>query len=651
MHARLTLLAVLLAGLVLAGCESEPPAEPQSPEPPAETAEKTPAPPAEASDLAAAVGHAPADAIVVLAVANLAELETNLKGLVGDAVEEMTLVRDLTAELPAAGLDAAGPMALIIPAAVDDPEGRDEADPVRVLRITDASALKGEDVGAGIVAVERDDGEKTCVLKLDSWALVCHNPDPIKAVMRAEKKIELSDAQKAALAERDVWVHLNLHALAAMGRQAMQKAQETMAKQNPEAAKNLEASLKMMDWIFGVADDITGMHAAADVTAEGIHAMVQADLAEGSHLAALAASGTGTPIKDYKAGLPATDSLVLAVWAALDWQKAMPPMKALIKPLIDMMAEGEDEATAKAIREMWAAYEKWGGVMGNRFALVLEVPEPGTGVYQLAETFEIKDPEAYRALLKKYMDASSAFMDAIMTKFTVPGATPGMSPQLPYVESETSYKEAAETIEGVPVDVMRIRFKVNAPEGAPPEAAQQIKKMLDLMYGPDGMEFRTALIGNTGLATMGGPAVAARAIKAVKGEVPDLATAPKVAAALKEVPEGQGVILLSAANYMYLGMGMSDRMLAQQFPPDVLEAAEKAGHGPLAKPAAAGLTRITGPDEKNRVTMMIDMPAADLRSAITLIDRFTKRVEFLSRKMQEKAQQQPSGKAQPAPQP
>jgi hypothetical protein len=654
MKTRLPLLAVLLAGLVLAGCESEPPAEPPAPDQPpaeeaAEPAPETPAEetPQEATGLAAAVGHAPADATVVLAVANLAELEKNVKALAGEVADEMNLVSELTADLPLA-LDATGPLVLILPSDLDN------AEPVLVLPVKDASAIKGEDAGAGIVQMKAgEEGAEhpdVFALLLDGWALLAQDSaEPIKAVMRAEKKVELTDAQKTALAERDVWVHLNLPALANMGRQAMKQAQQQAAQQNPEAAKNLEESMKMMDWIFGLAEDITGLHAAADVTPDGIHATVEADLAEGSNLAALAAAGVGVPVEEYKAGLPATDSLVLAAWAAMDWQKAMPPMKALLKPLLDMVAEGETEETQKAIQKVWESYEKWGAVMGNRFAMVLEVPEPGTGVYQLVETFEIKDPDAYRTLLEEYMDASSELMDVIMSKFTVPGGMPGAS-QLPHVASEGSYEEAAETIEGVPVDLMRIRFKVDVPDGAPPEAAEQIKNMLDLIYGPDGMEFRMAVIGKQGLATMGGPEVMARAIKAAKGEAPDLVTTPKVAAALEKVPEGQCALLLSASNYMYLGMGMADRMMAQNFPPDVLQAAEEAGHGPLARPAAADLTRITGPGATDRVTMTIDVPAGDLRGAIGLVQQFTRRVEFLSRKMQEKAQEQ-SNKAQPAPAP
>jgi hypothetical protein len=657
MSTRLMLIAALVAGLALAGCESEPPPEPVPAEPPAETpAEKPPeetpaesAPPAaDEKGLAWAVGQTPADANLVVAVASLADLEKNLKAMLGPDADEVEMVGGLAESLPPAAFDTAGPLVFILPSGMEEPEA------VALLRIKDAAAIKGDDAGAGIVEMEVS-GEaagkqgSVFVLALDGWALVAeHKAEAIKAVMRAEKKLRLSDAQQAFLAKHDVWIHLNVPALAGLARGAMQKAQEQAAQQNPEAAKNMEASLKVMDWLLDVARDVTSLDVAGTVTADGIQAVVEGQFAEGSNLAAIAAAGADAPLTSFKAGLPVTEDLVLAAWGAMDWQKATPPMKALIKPLIDLAAEGQDEATAKAIQDMWASYEKWGGIMGREIALVLELPDPGVGIYQLAETFEIKDPEAYRALMKEYMDASSAFMDVMMTKFTFPGGMPGMGMQVPHVQSEASFNEAAETVAGVPVDVMRIGFKVNLPEGAPPEAGDQIRKMLETLYGPNGMEFRMAIVGNKGVATMGGKEVMARAVQAVKGEAPDLATLPQVAAAIKEVPKGEGLMLVSAANYMYMAMGMADKMMAQNFPPEILAEAEKAGHGPLAKPSADGLIRVTGTVEAAGIALTADVPASDLRAAVGLVKKFGERMQFLMQKQQEMIQKQ-QGQAQPQP--
>jgi len=644
MYTRLTLLAVLLAGLALAGCKSEPPAESIPPEPPAETAEKAPVQ-AAGADLASAVGHTPADACGVVVVANLSELEKNLKAMLGEAADEMDIVQELAADLPPDAFDAAGPLVVILPANLA------EAEPVLVVAVKNADAIKGEDAGAGIVAMPSKDGRERFVLALDGLALVSHGKaDAIKAVMRAEKKIQLSDEQKAALAGHMVWVHLNPTPLAAAAKRGMDEARkqlEEQAKQAGQGGPPPAAALDMVDALLDVVKDVTAIEMAGDVTADGIHLTADAHMAEGSHLAALA--GTGVAMDDYKVGLPATDRLLAAAWAGLDWEKAIPPLKAMMKPIFDTLTKGEDEKTRNAIDQMWAAYEKWGPIMGNRFGMVLEVPPEGGGIYHLAETFDLKDPDAYHKLLKEYIDASGAFMDVMMTGFGMGG--PGMPGQMPPVETDMTFKEAAETIEGVPVDEWRFAFKVNLPENAPPEAAAQVKQILDTMYGPDGMIFWMAVVDNKGVAAMGSKDLMAKAIKAAKGETPDLAADPKIAQALKQVPEGRAVALVSAANYMYMAMGMVDRMMAVNVPPEVLAEAEKAGHGPVKPPAAAAdLVRITAEGTAGRLSLTVDVPASDLRAAVETAEKGSERMQFLMQKMQEKAQQQ-SQKAQPLPQP
>jgi len=395
-----------------------------------------------------------------------------------------------------------------------------------------------------------------------------------------------------------------------------------------------EATMKMMDWVFDIAKDATSISAAADIQPEGITADVEMDLAEGSNLLAIA--GSGVPVKGYKAGLPKADGLILAIWAGMDWGKAIPPMKGLMKPIFDIIAEGADEKTRKAIDSMWASYEKWGGVLGNHFAMVMEVPKPGAGLYQVAETFTIKDPDKYRKVMKDYMETSMEAVDVMMSKFTAMSGVP----QVPNVKGKTEYKEAAETIEGVPVDVWRIKFDVSLPPDAPPQAAEQLKAMLHAVYGPEGITFRMAVVGNVAIATMGDPGVMARTIKAVKGEAPDLSTDPKVAAALKRVPEGEGAALISAANYMYLAMGMVDNMMMGSLPPEMKAEAEKAGIKPLAAPPPTDLITVSGGVEGRTVRVRIDVPQSDIRAAVSVGNQAVKRMEWFAKKQQEMAKQQ-----------
>ncbi len=650
MHARLPLLAVLLAGLVLAGCESEPPAEPVGPEePPTEEAiepgpETADEPKPGGADLAAAVAHAPADACGVVAVASLAELETNLKALLGEAADEMNIVQELASHLPPHAFDASGSLAVILPA------NPDETDAVLVLPVKDVSAIKGEDAGAGIVTVTHtpEGGSVqrvTYVLPLDTWALVAWKADAIKTVMRAEKKIELTGDQKTALADHMVWAHFNPPPLIAAAKKAMDEQRRQIEAQGAPPP----AQLEMVQTLLDTVKDVTAVEMSGDVAAAGIRLTADAHLAEGSPLAALA--GSGVAMEDYTVGLPGTDRLFIAAWAGLDWEKAILPVKTLMKPIFDTLAEGQDEETRKAMDELWAAYEKWGPVMGDRFGMVMELPQEGQGLYQLAETFEIEDVEAYRNLLKEYMESSEAIMGVWMKQMGGGAGMPGMPGGALPMTTDMTFEENAATVEGVSVDRWRMTFNVDVPENAPPQAAEQVRKMIEMIYGPDGMTFWMAVVGKKGVAVMGGKDVMARAIKAVKGETPGLATTEPVAGALEQVPEGRAAVLVSAANYMYMAMGMVDRMLAGQVPPAALQEAEKAGHGPLQPPEVTDLVRMSLAGETGRLTLTIDVPRSDLQAAVEMAEKGAERMQFLMQRMQEQAQKQgeQAGKAQPKP--
>ncbi|MBL7141035.1 MAG: hypothetical protein ISS74_09015 [Planctomycetes bacterium] len=649
MITRTALVAVLVAGLLLAGCKSEPEpvSQPTTSGPAAPTETPTEAPPseapAEAKGIDWAVGQAPADAGVVAAVASLSDLETNLKALLGPDAEDLKMVEEIRRNLPAGAFDVAGPLVFILPA------GMEKTEPVVLLRATDASAITGKNAGAGIV--EMDVGEEAggqrgtvFVLALDGWAMVApKSAAAIKAVMRAEKKLKLTDDQRAALADHMVWLHLNPPALADLAVRALDKAQEQMRAQAAPGQAMPEEPLKLLHWMLDVAKDVTAVDVVGDVTAEGIRAQARVDLAEGSNLAAIA--GAGVPVRDYAMGLPVTENLVLAVWGGMDWQKAMPPMKALIKPMFDMLAEGKDEKTRKALDDVWASYEKWGGVLGDRLGMVMETAPPGAGMFQLVEVFTVKDAEAYRALFKDYMTTSMDAMDVLMKQFM---GMPGMG-AMPSVKADVTFSEAAETIDDVRVDIMRIALQIDVPPDAPPQAAQQMKDMMEMIYGPEGLAIRMAVVGKMGVVALGGKETMARAIAAAKGQAPDLTTQPNVAKALQRVPGGQGAMLLSASNYMYMAMGMVDRMMAKNVPPEILAEAEKAGHGPLAKPPAADLILGTGAAEGHTLRLMVDVPASDLRAAVQLVKQFGERMEFIMKKQQEMAEKQQQPPPPPAP--
>lgn len=646
----------LVAGAVMAAClmlgcsgpGGEQPAAPKTPAAEKPAAEKPVAEAPKTGDLAWAVQQAPADACVVVAISSAADLEKNIKALVGPDADEMKLVEGIEKKLPAGTVDAAGPVVAVVLTS-DEMPGM-----VFLFRVQDESKIQGEAAGAGIVkmkmstapALESTDGPvpeaAVYVLKMAPWAAVSNDVAFLKVLMRAEKRLALTDAQRAAVGSRTLWANLNLPALANLAGTAFDKQMKMQAERGGPAVP--PATTKMIHWILALADQVEAMDVAADVLPAGIKADVTAAMVDGSPLLQILA--TARPVGSAAMGLPASDRLVLAGWGGADWDKAIPPVKALVKGLFDIFVEGEDEASRKSMDDLWNAYEKWGGILGDQFAMAMTVADPGKGMYQMVETFMIKDPEAYRKLIKEYMTTSLDAAKIMMGKFS---AMPGM-PGMPGVKVDSEFKEAAETVEGVPVDLMTFKFKMELPPDAPPEAKTQVDQMMVAMYGPDGMVMRLAVVDKTGVVTLGDPALMVQAIKTVRGQGTDLAADPKVAAALKRAGQGGiGVGLVSIGNYMYMAMGMVDRMMTANLPKEILDGAEADGIKPLAPPPAADFVTVTSRLDGRAVRVAVDVPKSEIDSGVAAGKQFGQRMQYFTKKQMEMQQKAADTKAAPAP--
>lgn len=655
---RTWLLASLAVAFFLGGCGSVPePAEAPPGEKPGETPARQPAAespgPLAPDETAWAVSQAPADACLIATVRRLDELEKNLQALVGPDGPAMPLVAEIEKQLPPGALDSAGPMVFVLAAG-------ESVMPVFLLRIKDEAALKGEAAGSGIIVCTSQPPpppgappdfkmpeKKIFIFKRAPWAVVGPSIEAVKAVMRAERHLALTGDQRAAIADRTLWAHVNPTALAAAARRGLDDLQKRMAEPGQGGAVP-PATLQMLDWLLGMAKDAGQVNLAADVTAAGVTVEAEVELAEGSQLLTVAAAAR--PIEDFACGLPATEHLMLAAWGRVDWDKAIPAVKTLVKPLFDIFAEGENEATRKGLDELWAAYDQWTGVMGPRFAMVMEPAPPGQGLYRLTETFDVTDPDAYRKLMKQYMTKSMDATKVMMAKMGPMPGLPGMAG--PQVSVEADFREAAETIEGTPVDVMRIRTIVAPAPGAPPEAAAQMKKTIDAMYGPEGIVIRMALVGNRGVVAMGDAQVMARAIQAAKGQTPDLVADPQVAAAVKRVPkDAVGAGLVSLGNYIYMAMNMVDGMMAASVPPDVQEAAKAEGLKPLAPPPPADPVVIAVRVDDRVIRTSLVAPAADIRAAVAVGKQAVERLTWFQKKMHERRQAQPPAAPAPPPAP
>ena len=598
---------------------------------------------AQQKDAAWAMSQAPADACIVGSIRGFLELETALKELMGPDADEMPLVKSLEAAMPAGAFDTTGPGVFMVPICGADLKG------VLLLRIKDESKIKGEAVEGGITKIEMPappappgapEGFKmpapvVYVLKMGAWAAVADEPDGLKALSAATTRMANLAGRGQDAAGHTLWVYLNPKSLASAGKQAVARMQ---AGPGGGAPAMTGAPPKILDWMMGLADQAESLSAWADIKAEGVTAAADLRLVEGSQLAAALAAAV--PVQNMPGVLPAGDRPLVAAWMRVDWAKAVQPMKALFRPLVDILTAGADEAGRKSIDDMWAMYDQLVGVMGDEVGILMEAAPPGQGMYRFTETFAVRDPAKFRELMAKMMSASQEMMKTMM-------GTMGGMPGGPTMKMNVDYKAGAETIEGLPVDVMKMRMEMEPPPDAPPQVRERMQKMMAAMYGPDGMVMRMTVADKTAIISMGDAGDAARAVKAVRGQEPRLSTNAKVQAAIGRLPKGScaaGVI--SIPNYLYMAMSMTDRMMAESMAARAKAAAEGAPP-PLEPPAPADLVTFAARVSGRTVHIDLAVPQSEVRGAAQVVKQFSRRMQWRMQGMMEEARKQAQEQQQP----
>jgi hypothetical protein len=596
----------------------------------------------------------PADALAVVAVRNVAELDAGLKALVGPE-SDVSVAAQLERNLPAGAFDTSGPLLLVLVAGEKNPV------PVTILQGKDPAKLEearitGDRLPAGIVAVRRPtppippgapEGFRMpappplYVLQLDRWGVVADRIEPLVAFQSAAERLAVGTAAGSRLPDHMVWVHLNPKSLKGTFTGLLQQMQAQMAREAPAGAPPAAVN-RVLDWYVSLLDQVASMDLMADLGAERAAGLVEVELVDGSPL--VAAARAAKPVTGPPASLPATDSFLVAGWGQGDWVKAMPPLKTLVKPLFDALAQGADEETRKRMDELWATYDQWATVLGPSFAFVFEPAKPGQGMYRVTEVIDLAAPEKYSELMAKWMPLATDMMKGFMGPFgTMPGG--------PAMKMDMNYEPAAEKIAGVKVDRMTFKVQMQPPPGAPPEAAEQMKKMMDVMYGPEGMVVRMAVVGNLAVITMGDADYMARAIGRARGQVGDFASNAAVADAVQRIPEGavaQG--LLSVPSYGHMMISMMDRMMIEGLP-DAIRGRAVLEAPPLPKaPAPAGLTAGGIYLDGRTVRARVDVPASEIRSTMEVQKQFVARMMWILQEHMKWAQEQ-QRKADPPPAP
>jgi len=201
----------------------------------------------------------------------------------------------------------------------------------------------------------------------------------------------------------------------------------------------------------------------------------------------------------------------------------------------------------------------------------------------------------------------------------------------PAMKMDMNYEPAAEEIAGVKVDRMTFKIQMQPPKGAPPEAAEQMKKMMDVMYGPEGMVMRTAVVNNLAVITMGDAGHMARAIGRARGQGEGFASNAAVADAVKRIPEGAvAQVLVSVPSYAHAMVRMVDRMMIETLVAEPIKGRAVLEAPPLPKaPAISNLTAGGIYLDGRTVRARVDVPASEIRTTMDISKQWGQRMTWI----------------------
>jgi len=573
-----------------------------------------------------AVSHVPADAAVVVTFRSPADVVDSLNDTCGPELASLAAV-PLTF-LPPGAFDMYAPVVFVLLM-------QDHPSPVFVLAQKEPRLLVGETVEEGIIKMTAGKAD-LYVLKKGGW-VVCGGLEAVRAYKNAKAQpLPVDKEMSVRIAENLVWAYVNAKPLAALAKPMLAGMKQEAEQKN--AGKPPSGEMKALQWL----DNLLGQLKTAEVgyAAEGGRIRVRGRLTLADDAALLAIAKAAKPIETYDGALPETDRFLLAAWANIDYAQATPQVKAFLKPLVDFGTEMLGEAAAspagappqgaanpmaalkQAIEEQWSLADEYGAALGNRAAVLMETPERGNAFYRLTEAFDLKDSARYRVLLKKSADSTGKFFEALV------GAAP-TEKAAPKMDMGFEYKADAETIEGLPVDVMRFKFAVRPGAGMPPEAERFANALSETLYGRQGLVMRMAVCDNRALAVTGEPELMARAIKHRRGEAPDLAKQPPIAAALARVPKGASLAaLVSCPACAYAADMLIDQAMLAALPPERQKALKQIPLPKIKPPVLGEPTVLALVVEGDAIRLEMDMPMAEGAQSVPYVRHAYGRILF-----------------------
>ena len=401
------------------------------------------------------------------------------------------------------------------------------------------------------------------------------------ALSGVKKRYSPSRAASEILSRSEAFAHINVKALLAaykgqikLAKQtltdAVASAQKAEAESGPEGASPMPAPrppaklLRLvpgaMDVLMDALNQVEAVDIGADVGEEGLTLKKAVTFhADGSIARAL---GVLAPLKRWVPPLAVTDNFVAAGWMRVDMEKLIGEYLALVGYLDTKMGL-KDALGAKLIDEVKNSITRSGRCLGNNLAMAISAPpaEEKRGIFTYAAAFEVTDAKMYRREMARRASVWPPLLEKMFENLGQP------APKMSY-----EYKPKAEQIAGIRVDHVKsnVDFLMGSHQvGATPEEAKKRSlEMINIIYGPEGLLSRFAIVDDEGVATLGGKVEMERALAAVTGEQPSLAKDDALKRLAKKMPKRAAAIaFISIPRYVGAVMRIGQEFAVRMMPP------------------------------------------------------------------------------------
>jgi len=628
MFARRLVVTLLLAGLVAGGCQKEEPAPAPPPAPEAAL------PPAEREALAGLLAEAPADAVVLGAVRSPRALVDGVNAFAGP--ELATLISVGLAQFPSGALEMEKPIAMAVSMAGEGPPHL-----VFLGYVRDAAPLAGLTVEEGIKRLPKagENRPQWFAMTMGDRVALALAPEALAALKSAEARFEATDAVLDRIGSDLLWMHVEAEPLAKLVRpqilEARAQAEARVAQQAEGKDAGPAREAEFFAWLEDLLGQVEHLELAMHAAEEG--GRFRAGLTFREDASALAVARSLKPIETYEMGLPPSERVFSAAWVRMDHAQAGERMREFLGPPVEMLLGKLDEIIAaaaqqremqppgqpveggppqglselgKAVKELWSLVDEQGDALGERTASLVEIPEPGQGLYATTTVYEVKDSAAFDVVVEKGVSAVREIVGFVLGEAA-------KSPGGPKIEMGLQYEEDAETIEGVSVDIIRFDVAMQLPSGGPPEMEEMFSNLMVQMYGPEGLTARVAVAEGRAVVTLGPKDVMARALANLNSGGAALASQPAIRRALARAPKGSRYVsLVSLPAYAYVMSGMYGTMFSTM--------SEEMGgmsmeHVPLPEVEMPGIGEpvlMAVGVEGRTVRLDVDVPSSELSRAI-----------------------------------